>query len=54
MQLGRVEELGSGVLNVHRFIHDYSGGDTPQFIEGNVFKMILPLNEGLNEGLMRD
>jgi ATP-dependent DNA helicase RecG len=59
MQLGRVDELGSGVLNVNRLIKEYAGGDTPQFIEGNVFKMVLPvpqlvgegLNEGLNEGL---
>ena len=51
IQLGRVEELGSGVLNVHRLIHDYSGSRYAQFIEGQVFKMVLPINEGLIEGL---
>lgn len=63
MQLGRVDELGSGVLNVTRYIKDYSGSDLPEFIEGPVFKMSIPLpqlkaetpheglNEGLNEGL---
>jgi ATP-dependent DNA helicase RecG len=62
MQLGRVEELGSGVLNVNRFIKEYAVTNSPQFIEGPIFKMVIPisegvtvidegLNEGLNEGL---
>ena len=45
IQLGRVDELGSGVLNVYRYLADYAPGKTPQFIEGNTFKMIVPLNE---------
>lgn len=48
MQLGRVEELGSGVLNVNRFIKEYSGTDSPQFIEGPIFKMVIPISEGVN------
>lgn len=55
IQLGRVDELGSGVLNVNRLIKEYAGKDAPQFIEGQVFKMELPVpeveSEGLNEGL---
>jgi len=54
IQLGRVDELGSGVLNVNRLIKEYAGKDTPQFIEGQVFRMQLPVPEeaeGLNEGL---
>ena len=46
------------MLNVNRLIKEYAGTDAPQFIEGHVFKMQLPvpdtreeLNEGLNEGL---
>ncbi len=52
--MGRVDELGSGVLNMNRLIKKYAGTDTPQFIEGHVFKTQLPLPEadrdGLNEG----
>jgi predicted HTH transcriptional regulator len=59
MQLGRVDELGSGVLNVTQFIKEYSDRSTPEFIEGPVFKMNIPLpqakseilDEGLDEGL---
>jgi ATP-dependent DNA helicase RecG len=48
IQLGRVDELGSGVLNVNRFAKDYAGSRNPQFIEGSTFKMIVPVSEGLN------
>ncbi|MGV8091888.1 MAG: winged helix-turn-helix transcriptional regulator [Mangrovibacterium sp.] len=51
MQLGRFDELGSGVLNINRYLKVYSGHDDPQFIEGYIFKTIIPLDEGLNEGL---
>ena len=51
MQLGRVDELGSGVLNVNRFVKEYSGKGNPQFIEGATFKGVIPVGEGLNEGL---
>ena len=62
-QLGRVEELGSGVVNVYRFMKEYSGNKAPEFIEGPVFKMHIPIpeskrddesvrsGEGLSEGL---
>lgn len=48
MQLGRVDELGSGVLNVNRFIKEYAGSGTTQFIEGSTFKTIIPLSKDLN------
>jgi ATP-dependent DNA helicase RecG len=51
MQLGRVDELGSGVLNVNRFVRDYSGSGSPQFVEGVTFKVVIPIGEGLSEGL---
>jgi ATP-dependent DNA helicase RecG len=62
IQLGRADELGSGVLKVSQLGAIYSGGFVPQFIEGPVFRMVIPtpvshaapdggLNEGLNEGL---
>ncbi|MFN0199938.1 MAG: helix-turn-helix domain-containing protein, partial [Bacteroidia bacterium] len=48
LQLGRVDELGSGVLNVNRLIKQYAGENLPQFIEGHIFKMILPVANGEN------
>ena len=44
-QLGRVDELGSGILNVNKYLPAYSPGKKPQFIEGSSFKMIIPLDE---------
>jgi ATP-dependent DNA helicase RecG len=51
MQLGRFDELGSGVLNINKFCKAYSVHDHPEFIEGPIFRTIIPLDEGLNEGL---
>lgn len=45
MQLGRVEELGSGVLNVNKYWKAFSDGDRPQFIEGASFKVLLPFGK---------
>lgn len=36
------DELGSGMRNTYKYTKLYSGG-TPEFIEGNVFKTIIPL-----------
>lgn len=47
IQLGRVDELGSGVLNVNRYLEHYSPGKKPVFSEGIIFKTSLPLDEGL-------
>ena len=58
-----MDELGSGVLNVNRYIKEYSGKSKPLFFEGAVFKMTIPIpqmnggviiggiNEGINEGI---
>lgn len=58
IQLGRVDQLGSGVLNVHRLIKEYSGSDKVQFIEGETFKTTIPLKipvhgeaDGVNDGV---
>lgn len=50
MQLGRVDELGSGLLNVNRYIKNYSGNVDVHFIEGITFRTIIPLVEGAPEG----
>lgn len=36
------DELGSGMRNTHKYTKMYSGG-TPEFIEGDVFRTIIPL-----------
>lgn len=57
MQLGWVEELGSGVLNVNKYWQEYSDGGKPQFIEGSSFKIILPVSDNFftgNEGSNQD
>ena len=43
LQLGWVEELGSGILNVIRYLTHYVPGAVPQFIEGNIFETMIPL-----------
>lgn len=45
IQLGRVDELGSGVINVNRYIQEYAPDGKPDFIEGATFKMRVPLPE---------
>jgi len=47
MQMGRFDELGSGILNINKYCKAYSGQDHPEFIEGPVFKTIIPLDDKL-------
>jgi ATP-dependent DNA helicase RecG len=47
MQLGRFDELGSGVLNINKYCKAYSVHDHPEFIEGAIFRTIVPLDENL-------
>jgi len=54
IQLGRVDELGSGVMNVNRLIKEYSDKGKVQFIEGVTFKTIILIvataTDGATEG----
>lgn len=43
IQLGRVDELGSGILNVCHYLKDYSPVREPQFIEDKLFKTVVPV-----------
>ena len=43
MQMGRGEELGSGVLNVNKYLPFYAKGGKPRFVEGDPFVTIIPL-----------
>ena len=55
IQIGRVDELGSGVLNVNRLIKKYASKGEVEFIEEATFKTIVPINakgfEGAVEGV---
>jgi len=48
-EIGRVDELGSGVRNVHRFCGLYTPGKSPEFLEGDVFKTRVPV-DGTTDG----
>jgi len=41
-EIGRADELGSGVRNLYKYTRIYSGGADPQLIEDDVFKIIIP------------
>ena len=43
VQLGRVEELGSGVRNVTRYLKSYRPGANAEFVEEDVFRTIVPV-----------
>ncbi|OGV75134.1 MAG: hypothetical protein A3K19_13325 [Lentisphaerae bacterium RIFOXYB12_FULL_65_16] len=42
-QMGRAEELGSGVLNVSKYLPVYAKGAKPRFVEGDPFVTVIPL-----------
>lgn len=42
-EIGRVDELGSGVRNTYKYCGLYTPGTDPEFIEGDVFKAIIPI-----------
>ena len=49
--IGYADKLGSGVRNLFKYSKFYSGKE-PEFIEGDVFKIIVPLDENLvNESM---
>ena len=43
-EIGLADELGSGMRNTYKYTRMYSGGE-PQFVEGNVFRITIPLSE---------
>ena len=42
--IGRADHLGSGVRNLYKYSKYYSGED-PSFMEGDVFRIVVPLND---------
>jgi len=47
MNIGRADQLGSGIRNLYKYTKLYSGGE-PELIEGNIFRTIIPLKSGAN------
>lgn len=45
-EISLADELGSGMRNTYKYTKLYSGG-TPEFIEGNVFRAVIPLTSVL-------
>lgn len=43
-EIGLADELGSGMRNIYKYTQMYSGGE-PRFVEGDVFRIIVPLSE---------
>lgn len=43
-EIGLADELGSGMRNTYKYTKMYSGGE-PQFVEGDVFRITVPLTE---------
>ena len=44
-EIGYADELGSGMRNSYKYTRQYSGAE-PEFIEGDVFRIIIPLSVG--------
>jgi ATP-dependent DNA helicase RecG len=45
-EVGRADELGSGIRNTYKYCGLYTPGTKPEFIEGDVFKTIIPIRTG--------
>ncbi|MCM1218644.1 MAG: putative DNA binding domain-containing protein [Lachnospiraceae bacterium] len=46
--IGYAEQLGSGVRNLFKYSKYYSGKE-PEFIEGDIFKIVVPLEDGYGD-----
>ncbi|TCL54233.1 ATP-dependent DNA helicase recG-like protein [Kineothrix alysoides] len=51
--IGWLDRLGSGVRNLFKYSKYYSGQE-PEFIEGDVFRIIVPLNEKYSYDLLNE
>ena len=50
-EIGRADELGSGVRNLFKYCRHYSDGGVPELIEEDIFKCIVPLSPEAAEQL---
>lgn len=44
-EIGRADELGSGLRNTSKFLERYAEGGIPAFIEGDVFRVVIPVRD---------
>lgn len=51
-ETGFMDQLGSGVRKVTKYMGAYANGKEAQFIEGDMFRTIIPLDERLMSGLV--
>lgn len=42
-QIGRAEELGSGIRNMFKYVSHYTPRKSPDFFEGDIFKAFIPV-----------
>jgi ATP-dependent DNA helicase RecG len=49
-EIGRMDELGSGVRNLFRYGPAYASGRMPEVIEEDIFRAVIPWDEGKIEG----
>jgi len=42
-EMGLADELGSGVRKLFKYCHHYSGGKSPELVEGDIFTCFVPL-----------
>lgn len=47
-EIGYMDQLGSGVRKVTRYVGTYSGGKQAEFIEGDMFRTVIPLDERIS------
>ncbi len=53
-EIGRADKLGSGVRNIFKYTPIYSKGAKPELIEGDIFRIIIPLVPYGEEGSVSD
>lgn len=51
-EIGRVDELGSGVRNTFKYCGIYTPGTKPEFFEDDVFRTIIPLKSEESEEIV--
>jgi len=48
-EIGRADELGSGVRKLFKYCRHYTGGSDPELIEEDIFKCVIPLTPEATE-----
>jgi len=53
-EMGYADELGSGVRNIFKYTPAYSNGGTPELIEADIFKILIPTDINTAEVTVQD